>query len=49
MKVYKLWSPVTTKKVYCQDVVFRQIKEVPKQEGTIMEKDLDTIVFELED
>ena len=48
MKGYKIWNLVTKKNVYSQDVVFREVKEVPRQEVTPMEKEQDKIEFELE-
>ena len=32
VKGYKIWNPETKKIVYSQDVVFREVKYVPKQE-----------------
>ena len=48
MKGYKLWNPVTKNIVYNRYVVFREVKEVPIQEVTPMEKELEKIEFELE-
>ena len=48
MKVYKLWNHVTKKIVYSRDVVFREAKEVPRQEVNPMEKELEKIEFKLE-
>ena len=39
MKVYTLWNPVTKNIVYSRDVVFREAKEVPRHEVTLMEKE----------
>ena len=36
MKGYKIWNSVTKKTIYCRDVVFREVKEVPKKEVTPM-------------
>jgi hypothetical protein len=33
LKGYKLWNPKTNKVVYSRDVVFREIKDVVKQEA----------------
>ena len=30
MKGYKLWNPITKKTIYSRDVVFREVKEVPR-------------------
>ena len=48
MKGYKLWNPITKKTIYSRDVVFREVKEVPKQEVNLMEKELEKIDFKLE-
>ena len=48
MKVYKLWNPITKKIVYSRDVVFREVKEVPRQEVNPMEKEPEKIEFKLE-
>ena len=48
MKGYNLWNPVTKNIVYNRYVVFREVKEVPIQEVTLMEKELEKIEFELE-
>ena len=48
MKGYKLWNHVTKKTIYSRDVVLREVKEVPRQEVTPMEKEPDKIEFELE-
>jgi hypothetical protein len=48
IKVYKLWNPVTKKIVYSRNVVFREIKMVPKQEVQPMEEEPETTKFELE-
>jgi hypothetical protein len=44
----KLWSPETKKVVYNWDVVFREVKDVPKQEVPPKEKEPKTIEFESE-
>ena len=48
MKGYKLWNPITKKTVYSRDVVFREVKEVPRQEVNPMEKEPEKIKFKLE-
>ena len=48
MKGYKIWNHVTKKTVYSQDVVFREVKEVPRQEVNPMEKEPEKIEFKLE-
>ena len=49
MKGYKIWNPITKKTVYSRDVVFQEVKEVPRQEVNPMEKELqEKIEFKLE-
>ena len=48
MKGYKIQNRVTKKTVYNRYVVFREVKEVPRQEVNPMEKDLEKIEFKLE-
>ena len=48
MKGYKLWNHVTKKTVYSRDVVFREVKEVPRHEVNPMEREPDKIEFKLE-
>jgi hypothetical protein len=48
IKGYKLWNLLTKNIVYSQDVVFREVKDVPKHEVLPKEKELETIKFELE-
>ena len=48
MKGYKLWNPATKNIFYSRDDVFREVKEVPKQEVTPMENEQKKIEFELE-
>ena len=48
MKGYKIWNPITKKTVYSRDVVFREVKEVPRQEVNPMEKEPEKIEFKLE-
>ena len=48
MKGYKLWNPITKKMVYSRDVVFQEVKQVPRQEVNPMEKEPEKIEFKLE-
>ena len=48
MKGYKIWNLVTKKNVYSQDVVFREVQQVPRQEVTPMEREPEKVEFELE-
>ena len=48
MKGYNIWNHVTKDTIYSRDVVFREVKEVPRQVVTPMEKELEKIEFELE-
>ena len=48
MKGYNLWNYVTKKIFYNRDVVFREVKEVPRHEVNPKEKELEKIGFELE-
>ena len=48
MKGYNLWNPITKKTIYSWDVVFREVKEVPRQEVTPVKKEPEKIEFELE-
>ena len=47
LKGYKLWNPETSKVVYSQDVVFRDVKYVVKHE--VLLKELEKIDFELKE
>jgi hypothetical protein len=49
LKGYKIWNPETKKVVYSQDVVFREIKDVFKQEVLPREEEPEKIEFELKD
>jgi hypothetical protein len=42
IKGYKIWSLVTKKIVYSQDVVFREVKTIPKWEVQLREEELET-------
>ena len=48
MKGYNLWNPITKKTISNQDVVFREVKEFPRQEVNPMEREPEKIEFELE-
>ena len=47
VKAFKLWKPITEKTIYSRDVVFREVKDVPRQEVTPMEKEPEKIGYEL--
>jgi hypothetical protein len=49
VKGYKLWNPKTKKTVYSQDVVFREVKDVSKQEFLPMQDEPEKIELELDD
>jgi hypothetical protein len=49
VKGYKLWNPETKKTVYSQDVVFREVKDVSKQEFLPTQDELEKIELELDD
>jgi hypothetical protein len=49
IKGYNLWSPENKKVMYNRDVVFREIKDVFKQEVLPKEKQLEKMEFELKD
>jgi hypothetical protein len=49
LKGYKLWSPETKKVVYNQDVVFREMKDVVKQEVLLSKEEPEKIEFDLKD
>ena len=46
---YNIWNCVTQNTVYSQNVLFREVKEVPIQEVTTMKKEPKTPELELED
>lgn len=48
IKGYKLWNPITKNTIYIQDVVFREVKVVSKQEIQPRLEEPKTIEFELE-
>jgi hypothetical protein len=48
VKGYKLWNLETKKIVYSWDVVFREVKDVPKQEFLPRKEEPEKIEFELD-
>ena len=48
MKGYNIWNPITKNTIYNRDVVFREVKEVPRQEVNPMENEPKKIEFKLE-
>jgi hypothetical protein len=49
LKGYKLWNPETKKVVYSRDVVFREMKDVVKQEALPSKEEPEKIEFDLKD
>jgi hypothetical protein len=49
VKGYKLWNPETKKIVYSRDVVFREVKDVSKQEFPPNQDEPEKIELELDD
>jgi transposase InsO family protein len=49
LKGYKLWNPETKKVVYSRDVVFREMKDVVKQEVLPSKEESEKIEFDLKD
>jgi hypothetical protein len=49
VKGYKLWNPETKKTVYSRDVVFREVKDVSKQEFLPRKEEPEKIELELDD
>jgi hypothetical protein len=49
LKGYKLWNPETKKVVYSRDVVFREMKDVVKQEVLPSKEEPKKIEFDLKD
>jgi hypothetical protein len=49
LKGYKIWNPETKKVVYSRDVVFREMKEVVKQEVLPSKEEPEKIEFDLKD
>jgi hypothetical protein len=49
VKGYNLWNPETKKTVYSRDVVFREVKDVSKQEFLLMQDKPEKIELELDD
>ena len=48
IKCYKLWNPVTKKIVYSQDVEFREVRVLLKNEDQPKKEEPKSIEFELE-
>ena len=49
LKGYKIWNPKTKKVVYRRDMVFREMKDVVKQEVLPSKEELEKIEFDLKD
>jgi hypothetical protein len=49
MRGYNIWNPETKKIVYSWDVVFREVKDVPKHEFLPRKEENEKIKFELDD
>jgi hypothetical protein len=49
LKGYKIWNPETNKVVYRRDVVFREMKDVVKQEVLPSKEEPEKIEFDLKD
>jgi hypothetical protein len=49
LKGYKLWKPETKKVVYSRDVVFREMKDIVKQEVLPSKEEPEKIDFDLKD
>jgi hypothetical protein len=49
VKGYKLWNPETKKIVYSRDVVFREVRDVSKQEFLPTQDEPEKIELELDD
>jgi hypothetical protein len=49
LKGYKIWNPKTKKVVYIRDVVFRELKDVVKQEVLPSKEEPKKIEFDLKD
>jgi hypothetical protein len=49
VKGYKLWNPETKKTIYSRDVVFREVKDVSKQEFPPTQDEPEKIELELDD
>jgi hypothetical protein len=49
VKGYKLWNPETKKTIYSRDVVFREVKDVSKQEFLPMQDEPEKIELDLDD
>jgi hypothetical protein len=49
VKGYKLWNPKTKKTIYSQDVSFREVKDVSKQEFLQRKEEPEKIDLDLDD
>jgi hypothetical protein len=49
VKGYKIWNPEIEKIVYSWDVVFREVKDVPKEEFLPRKEEPEKIEFDLDD
>ena len=49
LKGYNLWNPKSKKVVYSRDVVFREMKDVIKQEVLLSKEEPQKIEFDLKD
>jgi hypothetical protein len=49
VKGYKLWNPETKKTIYSRDVVFREVKDVSKQEFLPTQDEPEKIELDLDD
>jgi hypothetical protein len=49
LKGYRIWNPETKKVVYSRDVVFREMKDVVKQEVLQSKEEPEKIEFDLKD
>jgi hypothetical protein len=49
VKGYKLWNPETKKTIYSRDVVFREVKDVSKEEFLPTQDEPEKIELELDD
>jgi hypothetical protein len=49
VKGYKIWNPETKKFFYSRDVVFREVKDVSKQEFPLTQDEPEKIELELDD
>ena len=49
LKVYNIWNPKNKKVVYSQDVAYREMKDVVKEEALPSKEELEKIDFDLKD